>query len=108
MWADQAWKYAHCPRCYRQELTTWSLAYYHPPTSTHLKITLGATPYRCAACRCNFASFRPCRGKFVWRHRTQEAVTATPTNEADLRALSDAVGSETVKPSTADVGEKVR
>jgi len=107
MWADQAWKYAHCPRCYRQELTTWSLEYYHPPTSTHLKIALGATPFRCAACRCNFASFRRCREKFVWRHRMQAPVAAQPTNEADLQALAGAVGTETVKPSAARVPENV-
>lgn len=102
MWDSQAWKYAKCPRCYWQELTTWSLQYYHPPADIHLKITLGATPYRCAACRCNFASFRPCREKFVWRHRTHvEPMTATATNPADLQALAEAVGSETVKPETS-------
>lgn len=108
MWANDAWKYAKCPRCYRQELTTWSLQYYHPPASTHLKITLGATPYRCAACRCNFASFLPCREKFVWRHRTHaEPMTATTTNEADLRALANAVGSQTVKPETVEQPSEV-
>lgn len=102
VWADKAWKFARCPRCYRQELTTWSLAYYQPPTSTHLMITMGATPYRCAACRCNFASFKPCRSKFVWRHQTRvEATPVAETNGADLQALSDAVGSKTVKPETA-------
>ena len=118
MWANKAWKYAKCPRCYRQELTTWSLEYYHPPAGIHLKITLGATPYRCAACRCNFASFLPCREKFVWRHRTHvtphvATMTATATNEADLRALANAVGSNTVQPEatpaqTADMRQPVR
>jgi hypothetical protein len=68
-WADGAWKYARCPRCYRQELTTWSLKYYNPPSSTLLKLQLGAKRYRCAACRCNFASFRPCRDNKEWRLR---------------------------------------
>jgi transcription elongation factor Elf1 len=108
MWSGDAWKYAHCPRCYRQELTTWSLQYYHPPTSVYLKIKMGATPFRCAACRCNFASFRQCREKFAWRHRTHvepapplpaPAPTASlPLNEADLSALTHAVGTESVKP----------
>jgi hypothetical protein len=70
MWEGGAWLYARCPRCYRQDLTTWSLEYYHPPTSTMLKLNLGAKRYRCAACRCNFASFKPCRDKVAWRRRT--------------------------------------
>ena len=97
MWSGNAWKYASCPRCYRQELTTWSLQYYHPPTSTFLKIKFGATPYRCAACRCNFASFRPLRKKFAWRHRTRPepvpngaSIHAEELNE-DLSALAHAV-----------------
>ena len=69
MWENSSWKYARCPRCYRQELTTWSLQYYNPPTSTMLKLHLGAQRYRCAACRCNFASFKPCRDKKVWVRR---------------------------------------
>ncbi|MEP6963831.1 MAG: hypothetical protein ABI995_17275, partial [Acidobacteriota bacterium] len=57
VWSEGAWKYARCPRCYRQHLTTWSLQYYRPPTGIKWKLQMGATPYRCAACRCNFASF---------------------------------------------------
>jgi hypothetical protein len=34
-----------------------------------LKLQLGAKRYRCAACRCNFASFKPCRDKTIWRRR---------------------------------------
>jgi len=67
VWAGGAWKYARCPRCYRQELTTWSEQYYHPPKWTRLMLRLGATPYRCAACRCNFTSFKPCKERFSWR-----------------------------------------
>jgi hypothetical protein len=70
VWSDGAWKYARCPRCYRQELTSWSEQYYHPPRWTVILLRLGATPYRCAACRCNFASFRRCRERFTWRHET--------------------------------------
>lgn len=65
------WKYARCPRCYRQQLTTWSEQYYRAPFTTVAKLRLGAAPYRCAACRCNFASFKPCKEKFSWRHQTR-------------------------------------
>ncbi len=109
MWSGNAWKYASCPRCYRQELTTWSLQYYHPPTSTFLKIKFGATPYRCAACRCNFASFRPLRKKFAWRHHPRpEVAPNTPAmqpaqesmlHESDLPALAEAVGVSPVEPN---------
>jgi hypothetical protein len=68
-WASMAFRFARCPRCYRQELTTWSEQYYHPPTWIVFKLRMGATPYRCAACRCNFASFKPCKEKFAWRHK---------------------------------------
>lgn len=96
MWADGAWKYAHCPRCYRQDLTTWSTQYYSPPSSVAFKLSLGAKQLRCAACRYNFASFRPWREKFEWRHQVRDidmepfAGTASPKtklhspDEADL------------------------
>ena len=67
VWAAGAWKYARCPRCYRQELTTWSEQYYRPSRWTVIQLRLGATPYRCAACRCNFVSYRPCKGRYSWR-----------------------------------------
>jgi hypothetical protein len=54
-----------------------------------LKIKFGATPYRCAACRCNFASFRPLRKKFSTRARVEQA-PAEPAQ--DLPALAEAVG----------------
>jgi hypothetical protein len=70
VWSDGAWKFARCPRCYRQELTTWSEHYYHPPRWIVMLLRMGATPYRCAACRCNFASFKRCKERFTWRHKT--------------------------------------
>jgi len=70
-WAGGAWKFARCPRCYRQELTTWSEQYYHPDRWTVMLLRLGAIPYRCAACRCNFASFKRCKERFSWRHETK-------------------------------------
>lgn len=71
VWASGDWKYARCPRCYRQDLTTWSEQYYHPPRWTVIMLRFGATPYRCAPCRCNFASFRPCKERFSWRKTRQ-------------------------------------
>jgi len=86
-WANQAWKYARCPRCYRQELTTWSEQYYHPPRWTVLLLRLGATPYRCAACRCNFASFKPCKERFSWRHQARpEPGPSRDSHGADAEA----------------------
>ena len=78
VWHAGAWRYARCPRCYRQELTTWSEQYYNPPAWTTLLLRMGATPYRCAACRCNFASYRPCKEKLSWRNRAQKDGTPPP------------------------------
>ena len=79
MWDSKAWKFARCPKCYRQELSTWSEQYYNPPRWIVFKLRLGATPYRCAACRCNFASFKKCKEKFAWRHT--ERTPASPEVE---------------------------
>ena len=86
VWASGDWKYARCPRCYRQELTTWSEQYYHPPQWTLILLRFGATPYRCAACRCNFASFRPCKERYSWRDRKQvqtESADSPPASEVE-------------------------
>jgi hypothetical protein len=78
VWADGAWKYARCPRCYRQDLSTWSQQYYHPRAWISFLLRIGATPYRCAACRCNFASFKKCRERYSWR-KPQPAAPAGDT-----------------------------
>jgi hypothetical protein len=79
VWANQAWRYARCPRCYRQELTSWMEHYYNPPRWTRWLLRLGATPHRCPACRCNFASFKSRRENFSWRHQVRaEATSRTP------------------------------
>jgi hypothetical protein len=82
VWADGAWKYARCPRCYRQDLSTWSQQYYHPPSWISFLLRIGATPYRCAACRCNFASFKKCRERYSWR----KPQPATETGEKQTQA----------------------
>ena len=59
---------------------TWSEQYYHPPRWTVIMLRCGATPYRCPACRCNFASFRPCKDKLSWRTaRSAEPATEEPS-----------------------------
>jgi hypothetical protein len=67
IWRLSEVKFARCPRCYRTELSTWSEQYYNPPFGVVFKLRLGATPYRCEFCRCNFASFRACQERFSWR-----------------------------------------
>jgi hypothetical protein len=44
-------------------------------------LRLGATPYRCAACRCNFASFKECKERFMWRHETRVSPATEPGTE---------------------------
>ena len=68
VWSNGSWKYARCPRCYRQELTTWTMEHYNPPNWIRFLLRLGAKPRRCAACRCNFAAFKPRKHHFSWRH----------------------------------------
>ena len=80
VWASGAWKFARCPRCYRQDLTTWSEQYYNSGRWIRFRLRMGATPYRCAACRCNFASFRPCKEKFSWRHETKAGTAGVAGN----------------------------
>jgi hypothetical protein len=89
VWAGGAWRYARCPRCYRQQLTTWSEQYYHPPRWTTFLLRMGATPYRCAACRCNFASFKKCKEKFSWRHETKVEAGASPPAAAPRPVAGD-------------------
>ena len=80
IWAPTLVIYARCPKCYRMALSTWSKQYYNPAFTVNLKLALGATPYRCEFCRCNFASFRACKERFLWRNyrrpKTEETDTA--------------------------------
>jgi hypothetical protein len=52
-------------------LTKWTRQYYHPKRWTRFLLSLGASPRRCPACRCNFASFKPAQGNFEWRHQVR-------------------------------------
>lgn len=50
--------FAHCPRCHRLDLNSWSGKTYVPGGWTGFKIAFGAKRWRCEYCRLNFASFR--------------------------------------------------
>jgi hypothetical protein len=83
-WASSAWRFARCPRCYRQNLSTWSEQYYKAPTWTRILMRFGATPYRCTTCRCNFVSYRACKERYSWRkNQGQSRETAEPQAPAN-------------------------
>jgi len=98
VWANGSWKYARCPRCYRQELTKWRMQYYRPTGWTRFLLRVGASPRRCPACRCNFASFKPVRGSFERRHQ----VRAEPVRPGQANGSA---GQETV-PEQTPAGEE--
>jgi hypothetical protein len=77
IWNLRFARFARCPKCLRLELSTWSEQFYIAPLSTRLFLRMGATPYRCEFCRCNFASFRRCKERFSWRKRRQAIADAT-------------------------------
>lgn len=89
MWESAAWRYARCPKCYRQELTSWDEKFYNPRPSVLLKLRLGAKPVRCAACRCNFASFKPRRSKFEWRHQERPYTPPQVEPDSEVNKLFD-------------------
>ena len=80
VWANGSWRYARCPRCYRQELTKWQEHHYNPPRWTRILLRLGASPHRCPACRCNFASFKPRKEEFSWRHQVRTEGPQIPSS----------------------------
>ena len=82
MWAGGSWKYARCPRCYRQELTKWTAHYYNPTRWTRFLLKIGAHARRCPVCRCNFATFKPQKEDFSWRHQVRETIPQLRSEEA--------------------------
>jgi DNA-directed RNA polymerase subunit RPC12/RpoP len=70
-------RYAHCPRCLRTDLSRWNLEHYIVPFGTRFKLNLGAQPFRCETCRCNFASFRPRRERFSWRKHRERGLLSS-------------------------------
>ena len=66
-WRITSIRYARCPRCWRMDLSTWSEGDYYTPLLRRLALRLGARPWRCEYCRCNFVSFRARRERFTFR-----------------------------------------
>jgi len=95
VWAQGSWKYARCPRCYRQELTKWATHHYSASSWTRLLLKLGASPRRCEACRFNFASFRPRKEPFSRRHEIRaQSVPRTMSRSAAMVAEQTPPGEE--------------
>lgn len=90
VWDFSSWRYARCPKCRRADLSTWSEQYYNPPWTTMFWLKLGAMPYRCEFCRCNFASFLACKERFSWRRRRERGADT----QAESAATSAASPSE--------------
>lgn len=86
IWKPGLLRYASCPRCMRTELSRWDESRYNPPFSTIFWLRLGAKPYRCEFCRCNFASFRARKQRYdPSRHRrprTPESAAGEPGQSA--------------------------
>jgi transcription elongation factor Elf1 len=51
-------RYAHCPRCGRDDLTAWAEKYLNPGPWSEMLVRFGAKRHRCPSCRLNFVSFR--------------------------------------------------
>ena len=49
---------AKCPLCLEMHLSTWDVTHYRIPSWKRLLLKLGASRYRCNACRYNFVSFK--------------------------------------------------
>jgi len=82
IWDVRSWRYARCPKCLRYELNTWSDHYYNAGGWVRFLVRLGASPYRCEGCRCNFASFRECKERFSWRKHRRAAAEGGKSDES--------------------------
>ncbi len=86
---DRTWRlanirYARCPRCWRMDLNLWSRRDYRVRVWQAFMLQLGARPYRCEYCRCNFVSFRPRKEKFTFRRWKKGGPAApVPTTSGD-------------------------
>ena len=78
VWSLSALRYAHCPKCLRTDLTSWSASHYYVPFGRGVLLFFGARPYRCDYCRHNFVSFRRRKHRSPsQRQRTPEDVKQT-------------------------------
>ena len=96
VWNKRLLRYAHCPRCLRTDLSRWNLEHYIVPFTTRFKLNLGAQPFRCETCRCNFASFRPRCERFSWRKHRERGLAA-----AAVRALTQGEATPSEKQTVA-------
>jgi endogenous inhibitor of DNA gyrase (YacG/DUF329 family) len=78
IWDPRNTFYARCPRCYRLDLSTWSIEYYRAPARWLFCLKIGAKAHRCEYCRHNFISFRRCKIKFTGRKLVPDGVPAVP------------------------------
>jgi hypothetical protein len=65
----------------------WDEQFYNPGRFVIMKLRLGAKPLRCAACRCNFASFRRRKEKFVWKHQERTHTAPEAKSNSELNKL---------------------
>lgn len=77
-------RYAHCPRCLRQDLSTWDPKHYRANSWMQLQLLVGANRWRCEVCRCNFVSLRPRKEKYV--RPAERAGTDEEQYTADAKA----------------------
>jgi DNA-directed RNA polymerase subunit RPC12/RpoP len=76
-------RFARCPRCFRMDLSIWSVNSFDPPFWGKVKLSLGGHRWRCEYCRLSFVSFRRRKEVFSFRRweRFQpraEAPASTP------------------------------
>jgi DNA-directed RNA polymerase subunit RPC12/RpoP len=87
VWSLSALRYAHCPKCLRTDLTSWSPSHYFVPFRRGVLLFLGAHPYRCEYCRHNFVSFKPRKHRSALRrHRTPGDVHQTTSVGSQSKA----------------------
>jgi hypothetical protein len=70
--------HARCPKCMGADLTYWSPSHYHVTFGKSVLLFLGAHPYRCDRCRCNFVSFRKRKHRRVLRRHKGADSTPSP------------------------------
>jgi DNA-directed RNA polymerase subunit RPC12/RpoP len=76
---------AKCPRCLGADLTNWSRNRYHVSLGKKVMLTFGGRPYRCAACRYNFVSFRPLAARHADKEVVEDRETTVPATDVAIR-----------------------
>ena len=107
MWSKRLLRFAHCPKCLRTDLSRWNLEHYIVPFWTRFRLNLGAQPYRCETCRCNFASFRPRKERFSWRKHRERGIAAAIARGAAITSRQELPEEPTPPPADATSPETV-